>query len=159
MDDRSKLVKSLSADELRRLMEKLKKKGPGAVERIGRAPRDGGPLPLSFAQERLWFLEHLGAGAAGVYNVPAAVRLNGRLDVPALRRTFEEIVRRHEALHTTFGERDGVPFQVVAPELPVPLPLADLSALPAAAREREMLRLATAEAGRPFDLQRGPLFR
>ncbi|MFL6236839.1 MAG: amino acid adenylation domain-containing protein, partial [Thermoanaerobaculia bacterium] len=159
MDDRSKLVKSLSADELRRLMEKLRKKGPGAVERIGRAPRDGGPLPLSFAQERLWFLEHLGAGAAGVYNVPAAVRLTGRLGVPALRRTFEEIVHRHEALRTTFGERDGVPFQVVAPPAAVPLPVTDLSALPAAAREREMLRLATAEAARPFDLRRGPLFR
>src|SRR5436305_509727 len=158
MDDRSKLVKSLSADDLRRLMEKLKKGQGAAVERIGPAPRDGAPPPLSFAQERLWFLDRLGAGAA-IYNVPAAVRLSGRLDAEGLRRTFEEIVRRHEALRTTFDARDGVPFQVIAEEPAVPLPVADLAALPAAAREREMLRLATEEAGRPFDLLLGPLFR
>ncbi len=158
MDDRSKLVKSLSADELRRLMEKLKKGQGAAVERIGRAPRDGAPLQLSFAQERLWFLDHLGAGAA-IYNVPAAVRLTGRLGAAALRHTFEEIVRRHEALRTTFDARDGVPFQVIAEAPSVPLPVADLSALPAAAREREMRWLATEEAVRPFDLLRGPLLR
>ncbi|HEY3570035.1 MAG TPA: amino acid adenylation domain-containing protein, partial [Thermoanaerobaculia bacterium] len=158
MDDRSKLVKSLSADELRKLMEKLKKGQGAGVERIGRAPRDGAPLPLSFAQERLWFLDRLGAGA-GLYNVPAAVRLAGRLDAGALRRTFEEIVRRHEALRTTFDVRDGVPFQVIAEGVAVPLPVADLAGLPVAAREREMLRLATEESVRPFDLRRGPLFR
>ncbi len=157
MDDRSKLVKSLSADDLRRLMERLKK-GQGSAGRIGRAPRDGAPLPLSFSQERLWFLDRLGAGASA-YNVPAAVRLAGALDPSALQRTFAEVARRHEALRTTFGERDGVPFQVIAAELGVPLPVADLSALPAEASERETLRLATEEAGRPFDLARGPLFR
>jgi amino acid adenylation domain-containing protein len=157
MDDRSKLVKSLSADELRRLMERLKKGQPGE-ERIGRAPRDGSPLPLSFAQERLWFLDRLGASTTA-YNVPAAVRLAGALDAPVLQRAFAAVVRRHEALRTTFGESDGVPFQVIAAEPDVPLPLVDLAALPAAARQREALRLATAEAGRPFDLGRGPLFR
>jgi hypothetical protein len=157
MDDRSKLVKSLSADELRRLMERLKKGQPG-VERIARAPRDGSPLPLSFAQERLWFLDRLGASATA-YNVPAAVRLAGALDAPGLQRAFAAVVRRHEALRTTFGESDGVPFQVIADEPDVPLPLVDLTALPAAARQREALRLATAEAGRPFDLRRGPLVR
>ncbi|HSG40609.1 MAG TPA: condensation domain-containing protein, partial [Thermoanaerobaculia bacterium] len=148
-------VRSLSVEEIRRLGARLKK---GGAERIGRAPRDGGPLPLSFAQERLWFLDRFAPGDP-VYNIPAFVRLTGRLDTPALRRTLTEVTRRHESLRTTFGERDGVPFQVIAPTSKVPLPLADLSALPVPLREGEMLRLATREARRSFDLARGPLFR
>ncbi len=123
------------------------------TERIVPAPRDGDPLPLSFAQERLWFLDRFAPGNA-VYNMPSAVRLTGRLDVPALRWTLAELVRRHESLRTTFGERGGVPFQVIAPASEIALPVVDLRD-----DEGEMLRLAREEARRPFDLARGPLFR
>ncbi|HEV2847327.1 MAG TPA: condensation domain-containing protein, partial [Thermoanaerobaculia bacterium] len=128
----------------------------GKPDRIGRAPRDGAPPPLSFSQERLWFLDLFAPGNA-VYNVPSFVRLRGRLDATALRRTLTEVTRRHESLRTTFGEREGTPFQVIHPPAELALPLVDLSALPAA--EAERLRLAREEAPRPFDLGRGPLFR
>ena len=121
-------------------------------------PRDGRPLPLSFAQERLWFLSQLEAESA-LYSVPGALRLTGPLDVAALERTLEELVRRHESLRTTFVFRDGVPGQVVADATRPALPLDDLSALPPEEREAEARRRVNDEARRPFDLVRGPLFR
>ncbi|HSG40129.1 MAG TPA: condensation domain-containing protein, partial [Thermoanaerobaculia bacterium] len=90
---------------------------------------DLGAWPLSFAQQRLWFLDRLQPGAA-LYNMPAAVRLRGALDRPALERALAEVVRRHEALRTTFVAVNGRPFQVVSPEAAVDLPLTDLSVLP-----------------------------
>ncbi|PYQ62441.1 MAG: non-ribosomal peptide synthetase, partial [Acidobacteria bacterium] len=122
-----------------------------------RAPADTA-LPLSFAQERLWFLDRLEPGQT-LYNLPLVLRLEGELDAAALAAAFGEIARRHEALRTVFAERDGEPVQVVLPAGPWELPAADLSGLPAAAREREADRLAAAEAARPFDLSRGPLLR
>ncbi|HSF38309.1 MAG TPA: amino acid adenylation domain-containing protein, partial [Thermoanaerobaculia bacterium] len=138
-------------------MDRLKK-GALAAERIGRAPRDGGPLPLSFSQESLWFLDRLGAGSAA-YNIPAAVRLRGALDAAALQETFEEVARRHESLRARFGERDGMPFQTIAPEATLELPRIDLEGLPEDRREDEALRWAAETARLPFDLARGPLLR
>jgi hypothetical protein len=115
-------------------------------------------VPTSFAQQRLWFLDQLEPGSAS-YNMPAAVRLVGALDVSALERALNEIVRRHEVLRTTFGSEDGIPFQVIASELTVPLPLRDLTHLPEAQRESEMLHGIDQEVRRPFDLARGPLLR
>ncbi|HVR99074.1 MAG TPA: amino acid adenylation domain-containing protein, partial [Thermoanaerobaculia bacterium] len=115
-------------------------------------PRDGG-LPLSFAQQRLWFLDQLEPGSVA-YNVPTAVRLSGELSVGLLMWVFAEVVRRHEALRTTFTSREGKPVQVIAP-LRIELPVVDLSQVP----ESEALRLAREEARRPFDLQAGPLLR
>ncbi|MBW3655532.1 MAG: non-ribosomal peptide synthetase, partial [Gemmatimonadetes bacterium] len=115
-------------------------------------------LPLSFAQERLWFLEQMEPGSAA-YNIPAALRLTGTLDEQALRGALGEIVRRHEALRTTFTAANGAAVQVVHPPAEVPLPVRDLGELPEPAREAEVLRLAGEEAARPFDLERGPLFR
>ncbi len=120
-----------------------------------------GPLPLSFAQERLWLLDRLEPGSAA-YNMPLAVRLAGDLDVAALARALAEIVRRHEPLRTTFPEGADGPVQAVAPAMPaalVSLPVADLSGLPEERRGHEARRVAAAEAQRPFDLARGPLFR
>ena len=116
------------------------------------------PAPLSFSQERLWFLDQLDAGSSP-YTIPSHVRLSGLLDAEVLARTFAELVRRHEALRTTFGQRGGVPFQEIAPAGGAPMPRVDLAGLPAPVREREMLRLAAEEARRPFDLARGPLLR
>ena len=120
-------------------------------------PRDG-DLALSFAQQRLWFFDQLEPGLPA-YNIPAAIRLKGPLDLAALERSLNEIVERHESLRTTFGKVAGQPTQVIAPALTIKLPVIDLRALPAIERETEMRRLSAAEAQRPFDLSRGPLLR
>ncbi|HEX2569781.1 MAG TPA: non-ribosomal peptide synthase/polyketide synthase [Polyangia bacterium] len=117
-----------------------------------------GELPLSFAQQRLWFLDQLEPGHA-FYNLPVALRLTGALDVGALRRSLEEVVRRHDALRTHFESRDGTPVQIIAPHLEVALDPMDLTALSAEAREARARELVREEATRPFDLARGPLFR
>jgi amino acid adenylation domain-containing protein len=125
-------------------------------------PRDAreGDLPLSFGQQRLWFLDRLEPGNAA-YNIPSAVRLAGEVSADLLGRIFAEVVRRHEVLRTTFRLRDGKPVQVIASPHPPgpPLPLIDLSHLPEPEREAHARVLALEEARRPFDLQRGPLLR
>jgi len=120
-------------------------------------PRDG-DLPLSFAQQRLWFIDQLDPGNS-VYNFPAAVRLTGPLDLTALQQSLNEIVKRHEVLRTTFVTVDGRPAQVIAQTSAVTLALVDLWALSEADRETEVLRLAIEESRRPFDLAKGPLLR
>ena len=119
---------------------------------------DGGPAPLSFSQRRLWFLDRF-EPESSVYNVPMAVRLGGRLDRPALARALSEIVRRHEVLRTRFREHAGEPVQEATAARPLPLPVADLAALPEAAREGAAQHLAELEGRRSFDLARGPLLR
>ncbi|MGK4003930.1 amino acid adenylation domain-containing protein [Sorangium sp. So ce1036] len=121
------------------------------------APRSG-PPPLSFAQERLWFLAALEETAAS-YNIPAAVRLLGPLDVARLERSFAAVVRRHDPLRTTFEERDGRAVALVHAERPVALALGDVRGAPGEAREAEALRRLEEEARRPFDLRGGPLLR
>ncbi|HWN42365.1 MAG TPA: amino acid adenylation domain-containing protein [Thermoanaerobaculia bacterium] len=117
-----------------------------------------GPLPTSFSQQRLWFLDRLEPGSIA-YNLPRAVRLEGPVDVAALAGALSGIVSRHESLRTHFVEKDGEPWQVIAEAVPLPLPVFDLASLPAAAREQEARRVSAAEARRPFDLARGPLLR
>ncbi|HEY2295664.1 MAG TPA: amino acid adenylation domain-containing protein [Thermoanaerobaculia bacterium] len=132
----------------------------GAEPPIVPIPR-AGPLPLSFSQERLWFLDKLQPGSA-VFNMPVAVRLRGALDPSLLARGLNASVHRHESLRTTFGAAHGQPFQRIAEALAVPLPLVDLSGLAGPAREAqeaELRRLIAGEAGTPFDLERGPLLR
>jgi amino acid adenylation domain-containing protein len=124
---------------------------------IAPAPRDR-PLPLSFAQERLWFL-HLLAPESPVYNLGAAMRLAGRLDVEVLAAALSEVLRRHEALRTTFRATLSGAVQEIHPAAPLPQPRIDLSALPVGIREEEARRIASAEAARPFDLAHGPLLR
>ncbi|MEW5931824.1 MAG: condensation domain-containing protein, partial [Gemmatimonadota bacterium] len=139
-------------------IEALRGEGSGPVAPpMERVPREG-PLPVSFAQQRLWVVDRLDPGSPA-YNMPAALRLRGVLDTAALRASLDALVRRHEALRTTFAERGGVPVQVVHPAAPVELVELDLGALPEAEREAEAGRLAVAEALRPFDLARGPLLR
>jgi len=116
------------------------------------------PLPLSFAQQRLWFLDQMAPGDVA-YNLPGAVRLRGSLSAAALEKSLRELVRRHEVLRTTFANVRGRPEQVIAPEPSVGLGCVDLGGLSPDARESELKRLADEEARRPFDLACGPLFR
>ncbi len=123
------------------------------------AARDGDP-PLSFAQQRLWFLDRLAGGESPFYNIAAALGLAGRLAPAALAAALAEIVRRHETLRTTFrAGAGGEAFQVVHPPAPFPLPVIDLETLPAAAVRGEIERLARADGHRPFRLAAGPLLR
>ncbi|MBD2103127.1 amino acid adenylation domain-containing protein [Leptolyngbya sp. FACHB-261] len=115
-------------------------------------------FPASFAQQRLWFLDQLVPNHP-FYNVPAAIRLVGTLNQRALKQTFNEIVRRHEVLRTTFVPVKGQLMQVIAPSLSLPLPVIDLRRLPRAEREVEAQHLATQEGQRPFQLAQGPLLR
>ncbi|HEX4498367.1 MAG TPA: condensation domain-containing protein, partial [Thermoanaerobaculia bacterium] len=120
-------------------------------------PREG-DLPLSFAQARLWFIDQVQPGSP-LYNVSAALRVEGALDAAVLARCFGEIVRRHEALRTVFATHQGKPVQVIQPAEPFGLTVVDLSGLPENAREALTPVLAGEEASRPFDLAAGPLMR
>ncbi|HLL48342.1 MAG TPA: condensation domain-containing protein, partial [Longimicrobiaceae bacterium] len=122
-------------------------------------PRDPlRPLPLSFAQQRLWLLDQVDPGSAA-HNVPVPLRLEGPLDPARLSRAVAALVDRHEALRTRLPAPGGEPVQVVEPAGSFVLAHVDLSGLRAGARERETAGLAAADAARPFDLARGPLFR
>jgi amino acid adenylation domain-containing protein/FkbM family methyltransferase len=115
-------------------------------------------VPLSFAQQRLWFFDQFEAGSA-LYNVFRAFRLVGTLDVTAFEQSLNAIVQRHETLRTTFAVINGQPAQVIAPTLQIELAWHDLQAMSLAERERTARQVATEEAQRPFDLARGPLVR
>ncbi|HEX5601787.1 MAG TPA: condensation domain-containing protein, partial [Pyrinomonadaceae bacterium] len=119
--------------------------------------KDRDLFPLSFAQQRLWYLDQLDPGNT-VYNMPFAVRLTGSLDVAALERSLLEIERRHEILRTTFAVKDGHPVQLVADGRVSMLRHVDLRDF-AAKREERAGELVAEEAEEPFDLSRGPLLR
>ena len=115
-------------------------------------------MPLSFAQQRLWFLNQLEPDSA-FYNIPDAVRLFGQLNITALEQSLNEIIRRHEALRTNFITVEGQPVTVIASTQKLALPIVDLQDLPETERLIETQRLATTEAQRPFDLATEPLVR
>ena len=143
--------------ELLRKKSAPKKPAPAAPPPISRRD-EAGPAPLSFDQERLWFLGQLDPESAA-YNIDTAIRMKGTLDVPVLQATLSEIVRRHEAWRTVFPAVDGRPVQVALPPRPVELPLVDLSELSPAEREARVLEVAHEEARTPMDLAAGPLVR
>ncbi|MEO1350731.1 MAG: amino acid adenylation domain-containing protein [Cyanobacteria bacterium J06635_15] len=116
------------------------------------------PIPLSFAQERLWFVDQLNPGNVA-YNQSSAVRLTGKLDVTALHQSLQAIVERHEILRTTFPLLQGQPIQQIASALEVVLPIVDLQPLSTTQQSEEVKRLAIAANQQPFDLVAGPLFR
>jgi amino acid adenylation domain-containing protein/non-ribosomal peptide synthase protein (TIGR01720 family) len=121
------------------------------------APRDGS-LPLSYSQQRMWLMGQFEPNAA-VFNAPAAVRLNGPLNVSALEASLNEIARRHEALRTVYISADGQTTQSILPAMPVSLPVIDARDVPEPEREARLRQLCDAEAEKPFDLTRGPLLR
>jgi len=114
--------------------------------------------PLSFGQQRLWFIDQLEPGNPA-YNISFAIRLEGSLKVTLLERSLNEIVRRHEILRTTFSIVNGQPVQIIAPSLRLILSVVDYQELPELERESEVQRVATQESQQPFDLTHGPLLR
>ncbi|MGW6589094.1 condensation domain-containing protein, partial [Streptomyces globisporus] len=148
-------IRSLSGVRQRALIALLRQQGVdlSALDLMTPSPRPADePVPLSFTQQRLWFLAQLD-GTSAAYNIPMAVRLRGRLDRSALVRALEAVVQRHEALRTRFVDRDGVPYQHIGDgrDFAVrPEELADPADLP---------RICAEEAAAPFDLERDPLFR
>ncbi|WP_420130153.1 non-ribosomal peptide synthetase [Longimicrobium sp.] len=125
---------------------------PQPIERVARKE-----APVSFGQERLWFMERVQQGGA-VYNIPTVHRL-GVVDAAVLERALGEVVRRHEVLRTTFNEENGTPVQRIADYAGFSLQVEDLSGLDAVAREALVARRASEDAAQPFDLVEGPLFR
>ncbi|MEU4445217.1 non-ribosomal peptide synthase/polyketide synthase [Actinosynnema sp. NPDC050801] len=136
---------------LRELMRRRLAGQARQVDTIGAVGRDR-PLPLSFPQQRLWFLDEFQPGGSG-YNSALALRLTGRLDVPALTAALRGLVARHESLRTTFDEVDGSGVQVVHPAFDLPVPVLDL------APGGDLDAVLAEEYARPFDLRRGPLLR
>ena len=148
MEVARKVISESSAEEKRALLTRL-------LEKKARTPKRA---LLSLAQERLWFLHQLTPGNVA-YNMFTAVRLKGDFDVTALEKSFNEIIRRHEILRTSFSSIDGAPAQIIEPAVTLTLPLVDLSHLPEAQREAEVQSLAAEEAHRPFVLTEAPLLR
>jgi len=146
------------APSIAALMQKVAEAGTGISAPLLQPVGRDAPLPLSFAQMRLWFLDQLERQNA-LYNIPTAVRLTGHLDVDALARTLNEIVRRHEALRTCFAGREGSPVQIIMPRMELPLAINDLSYLPANEREARAQWLSADEAQTPFDLETDLLIR
>ncbi len=152
-------LRSLPPKKRALLEKKLRAEGIDLTQ-LEITPRPGprGRFPLSFSQQRLWFLHQLDPTTTA-YNISIRRQLFGRLDPKVLERALSAIVDRHEVLRTSFEMVDGEPLQVVRPELSVGLPVVDLSRLPGAGAERELLRVGAEVALRPFDLERGPVLR
>src|ERR1044071_3825715 len=160
MSDIDNQLKELSAEK-RALFELLlrQRRGVGAnlAQQITRREKSD-YLPLSGAQQRLWFLNELNPADTS-YNVYGSIHFKGGLNVSALERSFQEIVRRHEVLRTTFISQAGQPFQVIQPATNITLPVVDLQSLLEATREVEVSRLVDREIRQAFDLTQGPLLR
>ncbi|MCP4656326.1 MAG: AMP-binding protein, partial [bacterium] len=114
--------------------------------------------PLSFSQERLWFLERFEPGLP-LYNIPVALSLRGRIEPRALAAGLDEIVRRHQVLRTTYDSVDGKPVQLIRPHRGLPLPVVDLAGIPEPARRGAARELSRRQARQPFDLAQGPMLR
>ena len=152
-------------DRIDRIITKIETRQPGDSKTMGRTvlppiPQRSNPdrSVLSFAQQRLWFLEQYEPNKY-YYNIPSVRRLKGKLDVDALHRALNAIIDRHESLRTTFIKVDGEAVQVIARELVIDLPMTDLQGQDPKDQERTLKRLIREKAKRPFDLSKGPLIR
>jgi amino acid adenylation domain-containing protein len=157
MSNHAQHIAELSSTERTALVSRLKQQRAAEREGAQVIPRRAAAAhhPLSFAQQRLWFLEQLEPD--GPYKVPAAFRIRGCLQVAALERSVNEIISRHEVLRTTFAEIEGRPVQIVAPRLTLSIPVEDLSRLPEVERTERVKRTAARLREQPFDFARGPL--
>jgi len=161
-DDIAQKLSSLTPEQRAVLLQRLQRESPAALTENGQnsdlqsIPRPA-QLPLSFAQQRLWFLDQFDPDS-DLYNIPMAMRLRGPLLLGALSASVDTIVERHEGLRTSFPERAGEPYQLIASAGRNHLAVVVLESLPTGAAERETERLARTEATRIFDLAKGPLF-
>ncbi|HYR12469.1 MAG TPA: condensation domain-containing protein, partial [Longimicrobium sp.] len=151
------LFEARTVAKLAERVEAIRRKQLGLLPPVTPVERTGA-MKLSFAQERLWFLDQMQPGSTA-YVRPLAMRLRGELDTAAMQRALAEVVRRHETLRTVFVELGGAPVQVIQPAGAFTVPVADISALEGAEREAEAARQLAEEGVRPFDLATGPLFR
>ena len=147
MTDYSKILESLSPEKRKLLEQRLKQKA-----------KTFNSFPLSYSQERLWFLDQLYPGSP-LYNIPTAVRLKGTLNYEALTNSVNKIIERHESLRTRFILAGETPMQSVSAQLKIDIPLIDLSDLPEDEKQDEVTRRSNAEAQKPFNLSSGPLIR
>lgn len=152
-------LKNLSPEKRALVELMLKEKGVDVLgTKIVPQGRATNKFPISFGQQRLWFLDQLDPGTP-LYNNPAAVVLRGNANIPALEQALNTIVQRHEVLRTTFATENDQPIQVIQAEMPIHLEQIDLRQLPASEREAAAMNLAKEKAQQPFDLSTGPLFR
>jgi amino acid adenylation domain-containing protein len=151
---RSLFEKPTVADLAKLIYTALNPSRQQKIERVSRQEK----LPLSFAQARLWFVAQLEPDSPD-YNIPTPVRLQGKLNVAALEQSFNEIIRRHEILRTSFATVDGEPTQVIASSLKLNLPIIDLQELPKTEQKNKIEQLIAEEALEVFDLTKLPLFR
>ncbi|GAB4193597.1 MAG: hypothetical protein OHK0022_08670 [Roseiflexaceae bacterium] len=158
----SQRLAALSPEQRRLLEQRMQAQGlqlPAAqAQAIFRRADPAAPTPLSFPQQRMWFLEQLMPGSPA-YHVRSVARIDGPLDVQRLEQSINQVVQRHEILRTHFIQHHGEPRQHVAPTLWVPLELVDLGGLDPTTRETALRERARTELRRPFDLARGPLLR
>ncbi|WP_416398937.1 amino acid adenylation domain-containing protein [Allohahella sp. A8] len=130
---------------------------PSLIPSISARPRDA-RLPLSFAQQRLWYHDQLNPGSS-VFNIPFALTLSGQLNITALSQSLDYLVARHEVLRTALPSEQGEPWQQILESLRVELPLEDLSALEPASQQAALTEKIAAVVKAPFDLQAPPLIR
>jgi amino acid adenylation domain-containing protein/FkbH-like protein len=152
------LFESPTVEALARTIASLKRHDLASeIPPVVPVPRDRN-LPLSFAQQRLWFLDQLDPGNP-LYNVPRAIRLTGNLNVQAMKRALNDLVARHEILRTSYQVVDDQPVQVIAPQLAFELPVLDLSRLDKRKREEEARRIVQEESAKGFNLASDPILR
>ncbi|WNM63149.1 non-ribosomal peptide synthetase [Candidatus Nitrospira neomarina] len=157
MDEITNRIAALSNEQRALFENKLANQSNNLSASI--PPRTGSEnLPLSFAQQRLWFLDRFEPGSS-FYNIPATIRLSGSIDPSVLERVVREIIHRHEVLRTTFPVIDGMPVQRIAPSLVIPVPWIDMRSVPKMQRRIQLQHWYEEETNRPFDLECGPLLR
>lgn len=157
MNNISARIAALTPEKRKLLLQSLKKK-LSISSKITPQSREPIHFPLSFAQQRLWFLDQLQPGNPA-FNIFQPMRLTGLLNIDALKHSFNEIIRRHEILRTTFAIINGEPFQIITPKLEIDIPVVDLQQLDTDKRETEVLRITHQEAQLPFNLAKIPLLR
>ena len=160
MSTLSSQIANLSPEQLAKLAYELKASKAKKASKQQEIPKRvaGKPCPLSFAQQRLWFIAQLDPDNPA-YNCMEALRMTGKLNVPLLEQVLNEVVRRHEVLRTTFELVADEPMQIVSSEIKLNPRVIDLQGLPTSERERQVAKLSPEQRLRPFDLMRGPLLR
>jgi non-ribosomal peptide synthetase component F len=158
MTDLSQRIANLSPEKRELLQRRLHKQQEASPIQITPIPRDTNTFPLSFAQQRLWFLNQIDSNSS-FYNIPAAVNLKGKLNIAALERSLNEVLRRHEALRTNLIAQEGQPVQIIHPTSTFTLPVFDLREFDQSEQETEVWKKVKEETQHSFDLSQSLLVR